>query len=124
MGGTLSPNLLLGGESNGWVDGDRRAGNLSAALYYYPWAARGFFIKGGLGLSVRLTDEGSETRKGSGLGLTAGIGYDYRVGKNISLTPVLNYFYGSIGEFSTDGLVSAGDWNQNVVQLALGLTFH
>lgn len=43
-----------------------------------------------------------------------GLGYDVRVGGNMSITPVLNFNWGSL----------ANDFSQNVVQLAVGVTFH
>ena|SRR6266571_2230923 len=46
MGGTVSPHLLLGGESNGWTKSENGAtlstGNASFAAYYYPQPAGGF----------------------------------------------------------------------------------
>ena len=55
LGGTLSPRVLLGGEVNAWVKDvsgtTEEVGNVSAALYYYPAAASGFFLKGGAGFA-------------------------------------------------------------------------
>lgn len=52
LGGTVSDQLLLGFESNGWYkeeDGVTLSqGNLSAVAYLYPAPASGFFLKGGL----------------------------------------------------------------------------
>src|SRR2546430_9543539 len=46
LGGTVSPHLLLGGETNGWtknVNGyTLTAGNASFVAYYYPNPAGGF----------------------------------------------------------------------------------
>jgi len=46
-------------------------------------------------------------------GLLGGLGYDVRVGKNLSITPVANYFRGAF-----DG------GSANVLQLGVGVTSH
>lgn len=117
IGGALAPNLLLGAETNGWTKSEGGAtvtqGNASAALYWYPAVASGFFMKGGLGWSVLSLDSDFGDDSDSGFGLVGGVGYDVRLGRNVSITPVLNYVRGSFDGGST-----------NVVQLAAGVTFH
>lgn len=114
LGGTLSPKLLLGGETNGWTKEDQgvrlTASNVSAVVYFYPSPTGGFFLRGGLGfatLSIGGFDE-------SGAGGVIGTGFDIRMGAKTSITPVLNFNFGSL----PDGV------SQNVLQLAVGLTFH
>ena len=115
LGGTLSPNLLLGGETNGWTKSQGgstvTAGNASMALYYYPQATGGFFLRGGVGIvTLAATGFSSET----GFGLVTGVGYDLRVAGNTSITPVANFNWGA----PESGV------KQHVFQLALGVTFH
>lgn len=115
MGGKLSDKLLLGGESNAWTKDDAgttvTAGNVSVVLYYYPSTTSGFFLRAGLGgASLDIEGVGSET----GGGAVFGLGYDVRVSPKMSLTPVLNFGAGAL----------ANDFKQNVVQIALGLTWH
>jgi hypothetical protein len=116
-GGTLSPNVLLGVETNGWYKSEDGAsitlGNLVAAAYFYPMVESGLFLKGGVGLSTLSADTGFESNSDTGLGFTLGAGYDLRIGGNTSLTPVLNYFRGNF-----DG------GNGNVFQMGLGITVH
>src|SRR4051812_34428305 len=56
LGGTISPHLLLGGETNGWTKsengGTLNAGNASFAAYYYPQPAGGLFLKAGVGFAT------------------------------------------------------------------------
>ena len=56
MGGTLSQKLLIGGEVNAWTKSEDGASltvsNFGPVLYFYPSPAGGFFLKGGLGLSM------------------------------------------------------------------------
>lgn len=128
MGGTLSPRLLLGGETNGWVRNTGGAtetrGNASLAVYYYPTAAKGLFLKGGAGLSRYASRGGFVDWTGGGFGLLLGAGYDVRLGRNASLTPVVNLFGGNLGTVDAPGYVGSGGYTQNVVQLAVGVTFH
>ena len=118
LGGTVNDQLLLGFETNGWTkeeDGVTLSqGNLSATGYFYPQPDKGFFVKGGLGLStldLKLSGLGSGSE--TGFGLIGGLGWDARVGSNFSLTPYANFVYGSFDNGST-----------NVIQAGLGLTWH
>jgi hypothetical protein len=112
LGGTLRQNILIGVETNGWTKSEGGAtltmGNLSGAAYWYPMTS-GLFVKAGVGYSM--IDDGFDSF--SGLGLTGGVGYDVRVGRNLSITPVANWFRGGY-----DGLQG------NVVQLGMGVTSH
>ncbi len=122
LGGTVSPQLLLGGEVNAWVKdvggATESVGNVSFAAYYYPAAASGFFLKGGVGYaSYRLSDGGSVD--GRGFGLLAGLGYDVRVGRNISITPVGNFYFGSDGDVDIIPSVK-----HTVFDFGVGITFH
>ncbi len=77
-------------------------GSVTGTVTFYPQASGGFFLKGGVGLSYVDTEvsEGSFTASLSktGWGVLAGIGYDLRVGRNFSLTPCVNFFYGQPGD--------------------------
>jgi len=129
LGGTPSRNLLIGGAINGWSHSSGGAtetiGNVTASLFYYPVAASGLFLSGGLGFSSYNVDT-SPSITGTGWGFTAGVGYDVRVGRNVSLTPVANFVYGGVGELgvSGGGGTFATGWKQNVVDFGLGVTFH
>ena len=113
LGGTLRQNILLGVETNGWTKSELGArltmGNVSGAVYWYPMVTNGLFVKAGAGYSV-LDDSFAST---SGFGLLGGVGYDVRVGRNLSVTPVANWFRGSF-----DG------GSANVLQIGLGVTSH
>ena len=117
-GGTLSPKVGLGAGLNGWSKSDGGAtitvGTLLAVIRFYPSASGGFFLQGGLGLGsvrVELTGFGSDTETGTGALL--GLGYDIRVGNNVSLTPFWNGF--ATHTTNTDF---------NVGQVGLSVTVH
>jgi len=118
LGGTVSPHLLLGGETNGWtknVNGyTLTAGNASFVAYYYPNPAGGFLLRAGVGLSTQSVSQGGASASQSGLGATVGLGYDVRVAANTSITPVFNFVWGH----------PASGEHQSILQFAVGVTFH
>lgn len=132
LGGTLSDKVLLGVESNGWIKEQEgitlTLGSFTGTVTFYPQASSGFFLKGGVGLSYISTDfsEGSFSVSVSktGWGVLAGVGYDLRVGRNISLTPAVNYYYGKPGDLDFEGETVLGGWSQDVVSFEIGITFH
>jgi hypothetical protein len=136
LGGTLNPHLLLGVEANGWVKDEDGVtltlGSLTGTVTVYPQASGGFFLKGGVG--VAYVDTTVQEVSGdvmvdlslskTGWGVLAGIGYDIRVGRNVSLTPCVNYVYGKPGDLVFEGGDVLPGWKQNVVSFELGITFH
>jgi hypothetical protein len=117
LGGALRPNILLGVEMNAWTDSEGGAritmANVSGAAYWYPMTTSGLFLKAGAGYSDLSVDDGFSSGSDGGFGLLGGVGYDIRVGRNISLTPVANWFRGGF-----DG------GSANVLQFGLGVTSH
>jgi hypothetical protein len=118
MGGTAGAGLLLGAELEGWakeIEGvDLTVGHLSGVVYWYPRPASGLFVKGGAGLAVYSVDAGPlGDEEDSGLGLHGGLGYDVRVGRNLSLTPSAGVFWGDF---------TGGD--ANVLHIGLAVTGH
>jgi hypothetical protein len=117
FGGTLSPKVLLGGSSNGWTKSEDgvtiTAGALTALIRFYPSATGGFYLIGGLGLGTLSIDTSFGDASETGAAAILGLGYDFRVGDNVSLSPFLN----GVGA-SFDG----GDVNFN--QLGLSVTVH
>jgi hypothetical protein len=118
IGGTLSQKLLLGAGTNAWSKSENGAtltvGTLTALARFYPSATGGFFLVGGLGIGsihAEISDFGSDTE--TGLGALVGLGYDFRVGQNVSLTPYWNGF-----------AMSTANADANVGQLGLGVTVH
>jgi hypothetical protein len=113
MGGTPNPRFLVGGEIAGWFNDSGIAEftrvNAMAAALMYPFRAGGWFLKGGFGFA------GYEAYgfDRSGLGLAAGTGFDIRLGRNLYLTPTVDYL-AQVFDDSTVG----------VFLVTLGLTWH
>jgi hypothetical protein len=131
LGGTLNERVLLGVETNLWMkeeeDVTLTLGSFTGTVTFYPQASSGFFLKAGFGASYVDTDFNlgtlSVTVSKTGWGVLAGIGYDLRVGRNVSLTPSVNYYYGQPGDLAFDG-EELLNWKQNVVSFEIGITFH
>jgi Autotransporter beta-domain len=118
MGGTPGAGFLVGGELEGWareVDGvDRTFGHLSGVVYWYPQSSAGFFVKGGAGVATLGADAGpAGDFSESGFAVHGGVGYDVRVGRNLSLTPAAGVFWSSL---------DAGD--THVLHVGLSVTGH
>jgi len=127
LGGTVSDKVLLGGEINAWTKSSGGVtadlGNVSFAAYFYPQPKSGFFVKGGVGFATtRLHNSG--TADANGYGFVMGLGYDIRVGTNISITPVANFYFGSDGDLTESGSTLETGWKHNVYDFGLGITFH
>ena len=131
LGGTLRPNLLLGADITGWSKSENGStvslGNLTATAIYYPVTTSGFFFKGGAGVATFtgvFSGLLSATADGAGFGFTVGVGYDVRVGRNVSLTPVGSFVFGSVGDIQNSGTVVRTGWKQNFFEFGLDVTFH
>ena len=92
-----------------WIWNWEAMGTLDARLRFYPSLTSGFFITGGLGLGH--VSDGYDTVWGPGA--VVGLGWDVRVGRNVSLTPFWNGF-----------AMSSEFVDRNVGQLGLGVTIH
>lgn len=98
LGGTLSQRLLLGASANAWARTEDEVtialSALTAMVRFYPSRTGGFHLSAGLGVSSRSVEvEGggvSVTVSENGTAALLGTGYDFRVGRNVSLTPFAN----------------------------------
>lgn len=117
FGGVLSPHFLLGVGTTGWTknEGDVRltVGTLDARLRFYPKASGGFFLTTGLGLGSISASAFGQSESETGVGFMLGLGYDFRIAPNLSLTPFWNGF-----------AVSTSGADANVGQLGISLTVH
>jgi hypothetical protein len=128
VGGAPSQQLLIGAAFNGWSHtaggATETMANVTGSLYFYPRARSGLFFTGGLGLSAYHVNT-APAWDGTGWGVTLGAGYDIRVGRDVSLTPVANYLYGGVGDVAVSGAGVVGTrWRQDVIDVGLGVTFH
>ena len=128
LGGYVRPTLLVAGETNGFtknVDGvDVVASFVSAVVQWYPQVASGFYLKGGAGIATGSLDDGVDELAATGMGITLGTGYEWRVTRNFSLTPYVNYLRSVGAEAKFNGVGLGGNLNVDVFQFGLGFTWH
>jgi hypothetical protein len=128
LGGTLNQQLLLGGDVTGWakvIDGvTNTAGNVSLIAQYYPSPNGGVFLKGGAGFSTIQFIDGGEQARGDSYGVSGGVGYDIRVGRNISLTLLADLLFGGSRDIRYQGATVIPGLSFNAVNVTIGVTFH
>jgi len=130
-GGTVNPNLRLGGEINAWVNefndnGEHFTQSLVGGLLtaqVFPVRDLGLFVKGGVGISR----SGEDISFGTGTGETGfaylyGAGYELKLGRNFFLTPMISL----MKHTSTNGGPdpdNLGTLHEKVWTFGVGLTF-
>ena len=116
-GVTMNDRVLVGGGTTGFyrrVDGATlTAGTYDFRIRFYPARRSGFFVNGGFGLGQITVHDTFDSDTEFGVGAMVGVGWDVRVGKNVSLSP----FWNGSG-LSTKSL------NANFGQFGLGVTIH
>ena len=131
LGGTPNQRWLLGFEGNFWgrdQDGATIArGNGTFTALFYPSERGGAFLKGGVGWASisRETTSGNSTTTTTegGFGLTAGLGADVRLGRNIYLTPNVDALFQWF-ESKTDPVLGTIPGHNTLLLFTLGLTWH
>jgi len=119
---TVGQNLTVGGEGQLWIhefpDYRRTLGSIMIIGQLYPVARGGFFLKGGAGwtrddLRLYYTPQSPVQTEQNGWGWVAGVGYDVRIAKDVSITPSFDFVdhYYDITE-------------ERMVNMGLAITFH
>ena len=113
MGTTIGDRVLLGVGTTGFakeLQGELLSvGTLDARIRFYPVKTSGFFMNAGAGLGTLSYGGESEF----GFGLMLGLGWDIRLGRNVSLTPFWNGF-----------AMANSNVDANVGQIGIGVTIH
>ena len=126
LGGTPSQSILLGFESIGWALEEDYRGNATFTVIGYP-ARQGLFLKGGVGFAILNHTESSGnttiSTDVSGFGLTTGLGYDFKIGRNIYLVAGADVLTQFFKEQTAPGLGNIPGTNVILV-MTLGLTWH
>ncbi len=119
MGGTITPQFLLGGSTYNWARSENglllSVGTLKPVVRYYPMVDEHLYLIGGFGLGLIMLEfpDGSSVEL-EGVGGMVGVGYDILVGDSWAITPFLHGV-----------LVSPSDTDSaNFLQLAVSVTWH
>ena len=124
LGGTPNQRLLLGFEAIGWAKERDNVilsrGNATFTALWYPRRNGGMFLKGGIGSAavnrdVQIGGEHHSATKG-GFGSTLGVGADLKIGRNLYLTPNLDWL---LQIFDSETAKS-----NHLFLFTLGLTWH
>jgi hypothetical protein len=128
LGATLSPNILLGIETNGWYrsdDGDDRTlGFASLVILIYPSSEGAFYLKAGAGLATYFQETPLGELTASAAGASLGAGYEFRIGPNVSIAPFLNSLISTEAEFELEGVSADTDIQFTLFQLGIAVVWH
>lgn len=128
LGGTVNQKVRLAADFQGFVpedDDDANYGVSTFSVLYYPSATGNFFLKGGVGASTVSFSGPGPDGSGVGFGTAFGGGYDFRVGRKISITPQITFLGGRTGDIEDDdGNPIANDVKFGVVSFSVGVVFH
>jgi hypothetical protein len=113
LGGTVSDRVLLGAESAGFVDEAfgfteddpsvvAEFETLTVVVLWFPWRS-GVFLKGGTGLArgrftVPVDAAQAGPSRGTGIGMTLGVGMDWPVSRTFAVTANAAAFITGIGD--------------------------
>jgi hypothetical protein len=130
LGGTLSHSLLIGVESSGWAYS--RGGSshelIAFGLFdvlWYPSATGALYVKFGLGgMTYRAKDQGVDVLTATAPSASVGLGYEVRVGRDVSLVPYVNGLASSTVRERVGGVPSDEDIRIKLFQFGLGVTCH
>jgi hypothetical protein len=128
-GFTFNRNLRAGAELSGWRDAtagvSQRVILYGASLYWVPTPTASWYLKGGVGmLNYRAaTDDDDEDPLGASAGaLQLGVGYDFRTGSRVWLSPFANLLVSTSGNM-TSGSAIVTDASFSLMQIGAGITW-
>lgn len=129
MGGTISQHVLLGGEADGWARSEsgvnETMGFGSFVASIYPSAAGAFFLQLGIGGMTYTANGGGVKVTATAPAGSIGLGFDFRVGRMLSVTPLVNALASSAVAFDVNGVkVQTSNFKLNLVHVGVGLTWH
>jgi hypothetical protein len=126
VGAPVGPDLLLGLDIVHWSTPQRDTGValsvFTVSADYYPLTRSRWFVSGGLGVSSYAI---TPSLPSIGLGLSIGTGFDIRVARNFSLTPLGQLLWGTPRDVKdNEQLVFARGLKPGLVLIDLNASFH
>lgn len=128
FGATITPRILLGGETTIWYHSENDMnfllGSVLAVVYLYPMPNSGFYIKTGLGIAQYSAKDNNDEISTQALAGQVGVGYEVMVARNFSIVPFAN-FQGTAGaDVRFNDTVNDLSANTSLIQVGLGITMH
>ena len=128
IGGTASDHVLIGFEAFGLAQGHKttRAETATAAVVAVWFPGRsGLFFKSGVGAAwgqFTVPGAGADTSRGTGIGLTFGLGWDLPLSRQVAVTTNLAAYVTGLGDVVAPGR-RVDDVIATMYQAAIGFTF-
>lgn len=131
LGGTPNQQFSIGGEIMGWArvrnDVMISRGNVMFVVMFFPSETSGFYLKGGVGPAggtrVEIEPIWSTVWTETGVGTTAGLGFDLPIGRHLFLTPSVDWVF----QVFDSARIPFGNTQTNTTSIFmfnLGLTWH
>lgn len=128
VGGTLRPNLLLGGETNGWYgredDVDSIWGSLMGVAWFYPASSLPLFVKGGAGYLYTVQNQKPNDLTSSHFAFQLGAGYDILIGSDVAVTLTATYLQGFAADWELAGAATSTRVSPNLILLSAGISLY
>lgn len=130
LGGRLRRGILIGAEATVWAGGTTAGAHesmwgLGPVGYFYPRPSGTFYLKAGLGILSWHSSDGHDVLTADGLGLVAGLGWEFRVARRLTLSPYASLSTASFGgDIKFNGATIQKDGGLMLAQFGLSLTRH
>jgi hypothetical protein len=130
LGRSLSRTVVLGLEGqvwSSWEAGPReQVRSLTVVAQWYPFVGRRFFLRGGTGIvqgPVVPSGTGASPAsvRGTGVGLTLGVGYDLPLGKHFGLAAQAASHVAALGDLTLPGDITLDDTIAYVTRISVAL---
>jgi hypothetical protein len=128
LGATITPQLLIGGETTVWYHTassvDYLLGSVQAVLYLYPAKRSGFYLKTGLGMAQYSAKDSADKLSTQALAAQVGVGYEVAIGTSMSIVPYANLLATSAADLRFNSTVSSLSAKTSLLQIGVGITLH
>lgn len=130
LGHSLSPRVVLGLEGQLWASWERgpreHVRSLTVVAQWYPLHGMRFFVRSGTGIvqgpvAPGGTGASPASVKGTGVGLTFGMGYDVPLSSNVGLVVQAASHVAALGDLSLPGNVHLDDTIAYVTRVSAAL---
>ena len=128
LGATVSPQVLIGGETTIWYHSeaavDYLLGSVQAVLYIYPAKKSGFYLKTGFGMAQYSAKDSQDKVSTQALAGQIGVGYEVAINSGLSIVPYANFLGSSGADLKFNSTVSSLSANTSLIQVGVGITLH
>ncbi len=128
FGGTFGSRLLLGAEFDLWTRKDEEVrqylGSLALVALLYGDASSRLYFKGGFGAVGFRAEEEGDALSSLTYGVQVGLGYDFPIGRGLSITPFANLVLAPFADIDFNGDPASSGATLGLLHGGVGLTWH